>query len=117
MLVEEKIRILFAFVSICVMFVFICPEVGLAAKDFADMGQNLEEQSQGLAGAAQMIFYFLGFILVGVGLVMIAVSSDRKMALICVVIGFVLLSLGFFISMGSSSLFGSDVSNTDKLIE
>jgi len=105
----------------CIAFVLICffllPKVGIAAEDFADMGENIEEQSKGLAGAAQMIFYLIGFVLVGAGLVMLAVSQDRKMALICVIIGFVLLSLGFFISMGSGSLFGSDVSNTEKLVE
>lgn len=108
---------IFVFLALALFVLFVLPQVGIAAKDFADMGKNVEEQAQGLAGAAQMIFYLIGFILVGVGLLMLAISRDRKMGLICLVIGFVLLSIGFFISMGSGSLFGSDVSETDKLLK
>lgn len=88
---------------------------GFAANDFADMGQNLEAQSKGIAGAAQMIFYLLGFVLVGVGLVMLAMSNSRGTAVAMLCIGFALTSIGVVISMGSSSFFGSDVSEVDNL--
>ena len=86
-----------------------------AAKDFAEMGKNLEEQSQGIAGAAQMLFYLLGFILVGTGLLMLALSRSRGAAVAMLCVGFGLTSIGFFISMGSSSFFGSDVNQVDTL--
>lgn len=109
------------FVGSLLMLALCCmilpPEVVHATDDFADMGQNLEEQSQGLAGAAQMIFYLLGFILAGVGLIMLAISQEKKTAVAMLIIGFILTSIGFFISMGSASLFGSDVSNTEKLLD
>ena len=99
---------------------FVClvlPQFGIAADDFADMGENIEEQSRGLAGAAQMIFYLLGFVLFGAGLIMLAMSTDRKLALVCLFVGVGLLSIGFFISIFTGSLFSSDVSQTDQLLE
>lgn len=87
----------------------------IAASDFADMGKNVEDQSKGLAGAAQMLFYLLGFVLVGIGLIMLAMSRSRGIAVAMLCVGFGLTSIGFFISMGSSSFFGSDVSEVDAL--
>ena len=113
---DERFRFYVSFALLLLAFVFICPQMGLA-EDFADMGENIEEQSEGLAGAAQMIFYLVGFVLAGAGLIMFAVGQDKKIALVCLIVGFALLSLGFVISMGSSSLFGSDVSNTEQLLE
>lgn len=90
----------------------------IATDDFADMGQNVEEQSKGIAGAAQMLFYLLGFILVGVGLIMLAIAPHKRgLAVMMLVIGFVLTSIGFFISVGSGSFFGSDVNETDSLLD
>lgn len=88
---------------------------GLAANDFAEMGKNLEAQSKGIAGAAQMLFYLLGFVLVGVGLLMLAMSKSRGLAVTMLCVGFGLTSIGVVISMGSSSFFGSDVSEVDNL--
>lgn len=87
----------------------------IAANDFADMGKNLEDQSKGIAGAAQMLFYLLGFVLVGIGLLMLAMSKSRGTAVAMLCVGFGLTSIGFFISMGTSSFFGSDVSEVDSL--
>lgn len=87
----------------------------MAARDFADMGANLEDQSRGVAGAAQMIFYLLGFVLVGIGLIMLAVSRSKGAAIAMLAVGFVLTSIGVFITMGSSSFFGADVSEVDSL--
>ena len=108
------LRAIFAFfvVSLVVMST---SSTGIAANDFAEMGQNLEQQSKGIAGAAQMLFYLLGFVLVGVGLLMLAMSKSRGLAVTMLCVGFALTSIGVVISMGSSSFFGSDVNEVDSL--
>lgn len=87
----------------------------LAANDFADMSSNISDQAKGVAGAAQMIFYLLGFVLVGVGLVVLAIGKEKKMGVIMMIVGIILTSIGVFISIGSGSFFGSDHSNVDDL--
>lgn len=108
------LKAVFGMFFICILMLSSVSPI-LAAEDFAEMGQNLEEQSQGIAGAAQMLFYLLGFILVGTGLLMLALSRSRGSAVAMLCVGFGLTSIGFFISLGSSSFFGSDVNQVDSL--
>jgi len=105
--------------ALCLLFVLtVVPEFSFAEKDFADMGGNVAEQSKGLASAAQMGFYLIGFAFVGIGLIMLATSHTGKgKGIVVMSIGFVLTSIGFFVSTGSTSFFGSDVSKTEELFE
>lgn len=108
-------HLLFAALGVCLPLLFLAAPV-MAADDFGDMAGNVENQAKGIAGAAQMVFYLLGFVLVGIGLLMLAISREKKLAIGMLVVGFLLTSVGVFISIGSGSFFGSDQSQTDQLL-
>ncbi len=99
------------------VFTTATPLLADGAEDFASMGQNVGEQAGGIAEGAKMLFLLLGFLLVGAGLVMLAFSKNKGSAIAMLAVGFILTSIGVFITVGSTSIFGSDVSEVGDLVE
>lgn len=89
-----------------------------AGGGFGDMGDNVAGQFTGLTQALKMFAYFSGFALVIVSIVLFAGmkkpgnQTPATVPVIMMVAGFALLSIMAFISMGSSSFFGSDETGT-----
>lgn len=92
---------------------------GFAVDSLGDMGGQLEGEAKGLAGGIRMIAYLAGFIMVVVGIAMMANSKKTQQPMtvpvILLICGIMLVSVNFVIGLGSSTFFGSDQSQTNEL--
>lgn len=84
----------------------------IAGGGFGAVGENVADQSKGMAAGAKNIGYLLGliFVIIGLAVAANAKKSNTPMAIpfTFIIVGVCLLALTAFISTGSETIFGSD---------
>lgn len=85
---------------------------------FGDLGNNIADQSVGMANGIMNVGLVVGLILVVAGLVTFATKDktnvQAKVPITMCVVGFLLFSITAFISAGSTTLWGEDQSTASQ---
>lgn len=104
---------LFCLFSVGVLF-FLWADMALAQNDLGGVADTLNEQVGNLGNLARNVAMLAGFILVIVGFIKLNSSRQQQQgvgaAVALIAIGFMLVSIGAVISMGSGTFFGEDKS-------
>ncbi len=83
-----------------------------ADEGLGGVGNHLSQQAQGMGKGVKMLAYLAGFVLVVIGIAMIATGKRQQQPMtipaIMIVAGIMLVSVMFFIGVSSATFFGSD---------
>jgi hypothetical protein len=91
-----------------------------SANDLAGLGSNIKRQFGDLGGVAQVIFVFLGFVLVGLGVWGLATRKDNPQKPVSHSIWFILggsflLILTLILNMVTQSTFGANAGGLNSI--
>lgn len=102
-------------------FIFLVADPVFAQEDLGSLADRLKDQTNNVYGLAKNVAILVGFVLVIMGFVKLNSSRQQQQgvggAVALIAVGFLLVSIGAVVSMGSGTFFEGGVENPDSIFE